>query len=74
MPQGSISIVCTGDLVAACWNEMLTVAAEAAGVVGLVIDGYVARHGRHDPAWVYSIPRGLLVRGTIKTGFAADRR
>jgi len=41
MPQGSISIVCTGDFVAACWNEMLTVAAEATGVVGLVIDGYV---------------------------------
>jgi 4-hydroxy-4-methyl-2-oxoglutarate aldolase len=30
-----------GDFVAGCWGEVLTVAAEAAGIVGPVIDGYV---------------------------------
>ncbi|HTD02207.1 RraA family protein, partial [Undibacterium sp.] len=48
------------------WGEVLTVAAEAAGVVGLVIDGGVrdvdALAKRGFPAFA----RGISVRGTIK--------
>ena len=40
-PRGSILVVSTGGFVAGYWGEVLTVAAEAAGIAGLVIDGGV---------------------------------
>ena len=40
-PRGSILVISTGGFVAGYWGEVLTVAAEAAGVAGLVIDGGV---------------------------------
>jgi 4-hydroxy-4-methyl-2-oxoglutarate aldolase len=59
-------MVTADDFVAGYWGEVLTVAAEAAGIVGLVIDGGVrdvaAMARRHFP--VFS--RGISVRGTIK--------
>lgn len=65
-PRGSILVVSTGGFVAGYWGEVLTVAAEAAGVAGLVIDGGVrdiaALTARRFP--VFS--RGISMRGTIK--------
>ncbi|WOS62002.1 RraA family protein [Sinorhizobium fredii] len=65
-PRGSILVVATGGFVAGYWGEVLTVAAEAAGVLGLVIDGGVrdiaALTARRFPVFT----RGISVRGTIK--------
>jgi 4-hydroxy-4-methyl-2-oxoglutarate aldolase len=65
-PRGSALVVNTGGFIAGYWGEVMTVAAEAAGVKGLVIDGGVrdiaalTRHGFP----VFS--RGVSVCGTIK--------
>ncbi len=65
-PRGSILVVSTGGFVAGYWGEVLTVAAEAAGIAALVIDGGVrdiaALTARRFPAF----SRGISVRGTIK--------
>ncbi|ARQ13236.1 dimethylmenaquinone methyltransferase protein (plasmid) [Rhizobium etli] len=65
-PRGSVLVVATGDYIAGYWGEVLTVAAEAAGIGGLVIDGGVrdvaALAARRFP--VFS--RGISMRGTIK--------
>lgn len=65
-PRGSILVISTGGFVAGYWGEVLTVAAEAAGVAGLIIDGGVrdiaALTARRFP--VFS--RGISMRGTIK--------
>ena len=66
VPRGCVLVVGTGNFVAGYWGEVLTVAAEAAGVVGLVIDGGVrdvaAVTARHFPVFA----RGISVRGTVK--------
>ena len=66
VPRGSILVVSTGGFLAGYWGEVLTVAAEAAGVVGLVIDGGVrdiaALTARRFPVFT----RGISMRGTIK--------
>lgn len=65
-PRGSVLVVKTSDFIAGYWGEVLTVAAEAAGVAGLVIDGGVrdmaALARRRFPVFA----RGISVRGTIK--------
>ncbi|WP_321816392.1 MULTISPECIES: dimethylmenaquinone methyltransferase [unclassified Paraburkholderia] len=65
-PRGSVLVVSTGGFVAGYWGEVLTVAAEAAGVAGLVIDGGVrdiaALTQRRFPVFT----RGVSMRGTIK--------
>lgn len=65
-PRGSVLVIVTGNFVAGYWGEVLTVAAEAAGIVGLVIDGGVrdvaALARRRFPTFT----RGISVRGTIK--------
>jgi 4-hydroxy-4-methyl-2-oxoglutarate aldolase len=65
-PRGSILVVATGGFVAGYWGEVLTVAAEAAGIAGLVIDGGVrdiaALTARRFPVFT----RGISVRGTLK--------
>ena len=65
-PRGSVLVIGTGNFVAGYWGEVLTVAAEAAGIVGLVIDGGVrdvaALARRRFPTFT----RGVSVRGTIK--------
>ena len=65
-PRGSVLVVGTSDFVAGYWGEVLTVAAEAAGIVGLVIDGGVrdvaALARRRFPVFT----RGVSVRGTVK--------
>ena len=66
VPRGSVLVISTGGFVAGYWGEVLTVAAEAAGVVGLVIDGGVrdiaALTARRFPVFT----RGVCMRGTIK--------
>lgn len=65
-PSGSVLVVATSGFVAGYWGEVLTVAAEAAGVAGLVIDGGVrdiaALAAHRFPVFT----RGVSVRGTIK--------
>ncbi len=65
-PRGSVLVVDAGGFVAGYWGEVLTVAAEAAGIQALVIDGGVrdvaALRARRFP--VFS--RGISMRGTIK--------
>jgi 4-hydroxy-4-methyl-2-oxoglutarate aldolase len=65
-PRGSVLVVAAGGVLAGHWGEVLTVAAEAAGIAGLVIDG-----GVRDSAAlaVHRFPvfaRGVCVRGTRK--------
>ncbi len=65
-PAGSILVVTTDQFVAGYWGEVLTVAAQAAGIKGLVIDG-----GVRDVAALrrFQFPvfsRGISVRGTHK--------
>ncbi|OLL33145.1 dimethylmenaquinone methyltransferase [Burkholderia sp. SRS-W-2-2016] len=66
VPRGSVLVISAGGFVAGYWGEVLTVAAEAAGVVGLVIDGGVrdiaALTARRFPVFT----RGISMRGTIK--------
>ncbi|WP_233887973.1 RraA family protein [Paraburkholderia flagellata] len=66
VPRGSVLVISTGSFVAGYWGEVLTVAAEAAGVAGLVIDGGVrdiaALTARRFPVFT----RGISMRGTIK--------
>ncbi|MFJ2390856.1 RraA family protein [Pseudomonas koreensis] len=65
-PRGSVLVVGTGNYIAGYWGEVLTVAAEAAGIVGLIIDGGVrdiaALKRRQFPVFA----RGISVRGTVK--------
>jgi len=65
-PRGSVLVVSTGGFVAGYWGEVLAVAAEAAGIAGLVIDGGVrdiaALTARRFPVFT----RGVSVRGTLK--------
>jgi 4-hydroxy-4-methyl-2-oxoglutarate aldolase len=60
VPRGSVLVVGTGNFIAGYWGEVLTVAAEAAGVVGLIIH-------RRFPVFA----RGVSVRGTIKASAPA---
>lgn len=65
-PSGSVLVINASGFVAGYWGEVLTVAAEAAGVVGLVMDGGVrdiaAMTARRFPVFT----RGISMRGTIK--------
>lgn len=70
-PHGSVLVVDTGDFIAGYWGEVLTVAAEAAGIVGLVINGGVrdvaAIAKRRFPVFT----RGVSVHGTVKASAPA---
>jgi len=67
VPPGSVLVVDCSGFVAGYWGEVLTVAAEAAGVRGLVIDGGVrdvaALRARGFPVFA----RGVSLRGTHKS-------
>jgi 4-hydroxy-4-methyl-2-oxoglutarate aldolase len=68
-PAGSILVITTDNSIAGYWGEVLTVAAQAAGVTGLVIDGGVrdiaAIRRRRFPVYC----RGISVHGTHKKSF-----
>jgi 4-hydroxy-4-methyl-2-oxoglutarate aldolase len=59
-------VVSTGGFVAGYWGEVLTVAAEASGVVGLVIDGGVRDIAAITKRRFPVFSRGISMRGTIK--------
>ncbi|MCJ2876636.1 dimethylmenaquinone methyltransferase [Rhizobium pusense] len=65
-PRGAVLVIDAQGFVAGYWGEVLTVAAEAAGIAGLVIDGGVrdiaALRERRFPVFA----RGISMRGTIK--------
>lgn len=65
-PRGSVLVCDAADFVAGYWGEVLTVAAEATGIVGLVINGGVrdiaALQARGFPVFA----RGISVKGTVK--------
>jgi 4-hydroxy-4-methyl-2-oxoglutarate aldolase len=65
-PRGSVLVVTTDDFVAGYWGEVLTVAAEAAGITGLVIDGGVRDVAAMTRRAFPVFSRGISVRGTIK--------
>lgn len=66
LPRGSVLVIGASAFVAGYWGEVLTVAAEAAGVAGLVMDGGVrdvaAIRARRFPVFT----RGISMRGTSK--------
>jgi 4-hydroxy-4-methyl-2-oxoglutarate aldolase len=65
-PKGSVLVVGTGNFVAGYWGEVLTVAAQAAGVVGLVIDGGVRDIQAIEKLGFPVFARGVSVKGTVK--------
>ena len=69
-PRGSVLVVSTGNFLAGYWGEVLTVAAEAAGIVGLVIDGGVRDVAAMTRRGFPVFTRGVSVRGTIKASDA----
>lgn len=66
VPAGHVLLVGTGNFVAGYWGEVLTVAAEAAGVVGLVIDGGVRDVAALARRRFAVFSRGISVCGTVK--------
>lgn len=64
---GSVLVIDAGGHLAGYWGEVLTVAAEARGIAGLVIDGGVrdidALERRRFPVFA----RGVAMRGTVKS-------
>lgn len=65
-PEGSVLVVAAGGHVAGYWGEILAVAAQHEGIVGLVIDGgardTAALRRRGFPVWC----AGVSVHGTVK--------
>ncbi|WP_044872462.1 dimethylmenaquinone methyltransferase [Pseudomonas sp. LFM046] len=65
-PKGSVLVVSTGNFIAGYWGEVLTVAAQAAGVVGLIIDGGVRDIQAIEKLGFPVYTRGVSVKGTVK--------
>jgi 4-hydroxy-4-methyl-2-oxoglutarate aldolase len=70
-PRGSVLVVDTSDFIAGYWGEVLTVAAEAAGIVGLVINGGVRDTAAISKRRFPVFARGVSVRGTVKASAPA---
>jgi 4-hydroxy-4-methyl-2-oxoglutarate aldolase len=66
VPPGHVLVVDASGYVAGYWGEVLTVAAEARGITGIIIDGGLrdidALERRKFPAFA----RGIGMRGTVK--------
>lgn len=65
-PPGSVLVADASDFIAGYWGEVLTVAAEAAGIVGLVINGGVRDIAALESHGFPVFARGISVKGTIK--------
>jgi len=65
-PKGSVLVVATSDFVAGYWGEVLSVAAVAAGIRGLIIDGGVRDIDAMKRMRFPAFARGISMRGTIK--------
>ena len=66
VPRGCVLVIDAQGFVAGYWGEVLTVAAEAAGVAGLVIDGGVRDIAELRNRAFPVFARGVSMRGTIK--------
>jgi 4-hydroxy-4-methyl-2-oxoglutarate aldolase len=66
VPPGHVLVVDAFGFVAGYWGEVLTVAAQARGIIGIIIDGGVrdvtALENRKFPVFA----RGIAMRGTVK--------
>lgn len=65
-PRGSVLVVDASSFIAGYWGEVLTVAAQAAGVVGLVINGGVRDIAAMTKRGFPVFARGVSVCGTVK--------
>ena len=66
VPRGSVLVVSTDGFNTGFWGEVLTLAAEAVGVVGLVIDGGVRDIAAPTVRRFQVFASGISMRGTIK--------
>jgi 4-hydroxy-4-methyl-2-oxoglutarate aldolase len=68
-PRGSVLAVSVGDdTVRGYWGEVLTTAAEVAGIIGLIIDGTVRDLSALEKHRFPVFARGVGLRGASKTG------
>ena len=67
-PGTVLAVSFAGDSVRGYWGEVLTTAAETAGVVALVIDGQVRDIDAIEQHGFPVFARGLALRGATKTG------
>ncbi len=65
-PRGSVLVVDAKGFIAGYWGEVLTVYAEAVGIVGLVIDGGVRDTAALARRRFPTFSKGISVKGTIK--------
>jgi len=68
-PKGSVLVATTQNFIAGYWGEVLTVAAQAAGLKGLIIDGGVRDIAAMEQRGFPVFARGVAVRGTIKASY-----
>lgn len=66
-PPESILVVTTENFLAGYWGEVLTIAAQAKGIKGLVIDGGVRDTSAIAELHFPVFSRGISVRGTAKS-------
>jgi 4-hydroxy-4-methyl-2-oxoglutarate aldolase len=67
VPRGSVLVIKTSNFLAGYWGEVLTVAAEVAGVAGLIIDGGVRDITALEAHQFPVFARGISARGTGKS-------
>ncbi len=65
-PPGHVLVVDASGYVAGYWGEVLTVAAEARGITGIIIDGGVRDIDALDRRKFPAFARGIGMRGTVK--------
>ncbi|WP_375749139.1 RraA family protein [Vibrio sp. HN007] len=68
-PEGSILVVTTDNFIAGYWGEVLSVAAKARNIKGLIIDGGVRDISALRKHQFPVFSRGISVRGTFKDTF-----
>jgi 4-hydroxy-4-methyl-2-oxoglutarate aldolase len=65
-PRGSVLVCDCADFIAGYWGEVLTVAAEAAGIVGFVINGGVRDIAALEAHGFPVFARGISVKGGLR--------
>jgi 4-hydroxy-4-methyl-2-oxoglutarate aldolase len=68
MPGTVLAVSFAGDSVRGYWGEVLTTAAEAAGVIALVMDGHVRDIAAIERHGFPVFARGVALRGATKLG------
>jgi 4-hydroxy-4-methyl-2-oxoglutarate aldolase len=67
-PGMALVAACPGDSVRGYWGEVMTIAAEVAGIVALVIDGQVRDVAAIEQHGFPVFATGVALRGAAKTG------